>query len=265
MYAKEVNEMVWSYSRLTSFEQCKYQFYLNYIVNDDSKYMPEGNFYAELGTFVHSILEKVFKNELSVDDAAQYFVDHFDDNVFYKVKQSIIDKSVENCADYFANLTLGWLKNYEIVGVEQKVGVDINKRPFIGYIDLLLRDKRTGDFTIVDHKSAKYPLSKKTGKVLKASEHSFQSYKKQMYLYCCAVHELYGVYPKWIVWNHFKDGEYVRIPFDENEYKEAVAWFDSMVRKIHDEEDFGETENFFYCHNLCAFRNSCEYASMSKE
>ena len=40
-YKNDIDKMQWSYSRLTSFENCKYEFYLNYIVNDDDKYLPE--------------------------------------------------------------------------------------------------------------------------------------------------------------------------------------------------------------------------------
>lgn len=55
-YKDDIDKMRWSYSRLTSFEHCKYEFYLNYIVNDDEEYLSEGNFYAEVGSFVHEIL-----------------------------------------------------------------------------------------------------------------------------------------------------------------------------------------------------------------
>ena len=37
----------WSYSRTTSFDHCKYEFYLDYVINDDDQYLSEGNFYAE--------------------------------------------------------------------------------------------------------------------------------------------------------------------------------------------------------------------------
>jgi len=258
-YAKQIQSMVWSYSRLTSFAQCKYQFYLKYIVNNEEQYMPEGNYYAEVGSYVHKILEKIFNNELSVDDASSYFVDHFDENVFYDTKKSTMDKTFESCANYFADLSLDWINKYEIVGVEQEIDIIINGYMFTGYIDLLVKDKDTDEYIIIDHKSAKYPLSKKTGKVLKASEQSFESYKRQMYLYCKFVNEHYGVYPRWIIWNHFKDGEIVKIPFDSNEYDEAIKWFTHIIHDIENENEYNETIDYFYCNNLCEFRNSCEY------
>lgn len=260
MYSDKINQMVWSYSRLSAYVQCKYQFYLKYIVNDNNEYLQEGNYYAEVGSYVHSILEMVFNNKLDVEEAAQYFVDHYDDNVFYMAKKSTMDKTFELCATYFANLSLEWLKGFHIIGVEKEINISINGYRFTGFIDLLLQDKETGDYIVVDHKSAKYPLSKKNKKVLKASEASFESYKKQMYLYARAVKEEYGVFPRWIVWNHFKDQEIVRIPFEEHDYDKSIKWFTDTIHDIEQDTVFEESQDFFYCHNLCEFRHSCEYA-----
>ena len=101
-YKEKIDNMIWSYSRVTCYDHCPYAFYLKYIINDDNQYLAEGNFYAEIGSYVHSILEKVLKGELNVEDASQYYVEHFDDNVFYETKQNIMDKTYEACADYFA-------------------------------------------------------------------------------------------------------------------------------------------------------------------
>ena len=249
----------WSYSRTTCFGHCKYEYYLDYVINDDNLYLSEGNYYAEVGSFVHDILAKIFSGELSQDDAAQYFVDNFDDNVFYKVKKSTMDKTFEQLADYFANLDISWINNYEIIGVELEVKFKIDKYEFIGYIDLLLRDKRDGKIVVLDHKSAEYPF-KSNGEVKKKSEHSLNLYKKQMYLYCHAVKELYGELPKEIVWNHFKDGgKLATIQFVQGEYEDTINWFRETIRTIKKEKKFEASQDFFYCNNLCNFRASCEY------
>lgn len=249
----------WSYSRTTSFGHCKYEFYLDYIINDDKQYLSEGNFYAEEGTFVHEILAMVFSGKLKVEDALQYYIDNYEDNVCYKVKQSTMDKHYELLADYFANLDLDWLKDYEIIGVELEMKFELDGYEFIGYIDLLLRDKRDGKIVVLDHKSADYPF-KKNGEIKKKSQQSFESYKKQMYLYCHAIHQAYGEFPKEITWNHFKDGgQFATIPFIQSEYEEAMKWFKDTIKTIEIEEAFEPSEDFFYCSNLCNFRHSCEY------
>lgn len=221
--------------------------------------MSEGNYYAELGSYVHNILQMVFEGKLSVDDSLAYYLDHYDDNICYKVNPQTMRKNYEIIADYFAGLTLDWMKDYEVLGVELETKFRIAKYNFIGYIDLLLRDKRDGKIVVIDHKSTEYPFTAK-GTVKKKCQHSFESYKKQMYLYCHAVKEMYGEFPKEMTWNHFKDdGKFATIPFLQNEYEETMRWVMDTLNVIEHEEEFAPTINYFYCHNLCNFRNTCEY------
>lgn len=254
----EIDKMRWSYSRLSCFEHCKYAFYLNYIVNDDNLYLPEGNYYAEVGSFVHEILAMIFEGKLTIDEAPEYYAEHYDEAVCYKVKQSTMNKTYEACADYFATVDFDWLNDYEILGVELEIKLTINGYDFIGYIDLLLRNKQTGEIWLIDHKSAAYPL-KKNGDVLAKSKDSFELYKKQMYLYCHAVKEMFGEFPTRISWNHFKEMKVATIPFDKKEYDAAIKWFTDTIHKVEKENEFEPTQDFFYCSTLCDFRNCCEY------
>lgn len=258
-YKDILDGMTWSYSRVTSYDHCPYLFYLRYILADDKQYLPEGNFYTESGSYVHSVLEKIFKGELNVDDASKYFVDHYDENVFYMTRENVMEKNFESCADYFANINLDWLKDYEILGVEKLVNIKIEKYSFVGFIDLLLRDKKSKEIYVIDHKSSAYPFKKDGKTVLKRSEEDFHKYQKQMYLYCKAVYDEYGEYPKWIAWNHFKDQKIAKIPFVKNDYDKAISWFIDTIHRIENDEEFGANIEYFYCTQLCEFRNSCEY------
>ena len=261
-YKEQIDKMCWSYSRLTSFGHCKYEFYLNYIINDDEQYLSEGNFFAESGSFVHEILAKVFSGEMTPDEAHQYFLDNFEDNICYKLKKKeTMQKTFELCSDYFAALDLSWLDKYEILGVELKIKFKIAGYEFISFIDLLLKDKETGEIIVVDHKSAPYPF-KQNGEVKKNSQHSFDTYKKQMYLYSFAVLQKFGQLPTELWWNHFKDGgKIAKIKFDPNEYDETVKWFADTIHEIEEETEYPPSTDYFYCHNLCNFRASCEYVS----
>ena len=258
-YSEIIDAMVWSYSRISTFAQCKYSFYLKYIVDDESEYLPEGNYWAEVGSFMHEILEKIFKNELSPDDAITFFVDNFDNRVLYKTSQSTMDNTYDACINYLSSEDFWWVKECEILGVEQEVSISIFDYKFTGYIDLVLQNKHTGDIILVDHKSAAYPLSANGQRVLKNHAKSFESYTKQMYLYSNAIRQLYGKFPKYIVWNHFKAGRMVKIAFDPEEYDASIKWFIDTIESIKNERDYQENVDYFYCHNLCAFRNSCEY------
>lgn len=258
-YKDKIKQMLWSYSRATCYSHCPYAFYLKYIIDDDNQYLAEGNYYAEVGGYVHLIHEKIFNGELDVGDSSKYFVDNFDDNVFYETYQSAMDKTYEACADYFATVDFDWLNDYVILGVEQEINIEINGYKFIGYIDLLLRNKETREIYIVDHKSSAYPFKKDGKTILKKSEGDFSKYRRQMYLYCKYVFETYGEFPAWIVWNHFKDQKVAKIPFNKDEYEEALFWFENVIHNIEQDENFEANIEYFYCTQLCEFRGSCEY------
>lgn len=255
-YKELIDKMRWSYSRLTSFEHCPYEFYLNYIVNDDEVYPSEGNYYAEAGLFVHKILELALSGEMKIDDAPQYFIDHFEENIQHETRQATMDSTYEAFLSYLAEEDFEWLRGYEILGVELKCEFEIEKYPFVGYIDLLLRDKSDGRLVIVDHKSAQYPLQK-NGKVYANQKSSFQTYKRQMYLYSYFLNLSMNELPKELWWNHFKVNKRVKIPFVMEEYEEAIRWFRHQIFLIEREEEYEPKINFFYCKNLCNFRNSC--------
>ena len=255
--------MRWSYSRLSSYRNCPYEFYLNYILNDPDLYLPEGNFYAENGSLGHEVLEKVFRKELSADQAAEYYVDHLSE-LCYKTKETTMNKKINACIDYFATVDFDWLRDYEILGVEKEMRFNLFGYDFIAYIDLLIQDKKTKEIMVIDHKSSAYPLTK-AGKVAKNHEDTFAGYKRQAYIYAYAVHEEYGQYPVSIAWNYFADnGRWVEIHFNESEYEETLQWAKETIEAIQAEEEFPGNPQFFYCTNLCNFRNSCEYAKMGE-
>lgn len=257
--------MVWSYSRLSTFNNCKYAFYLNYIQDDHETYLPEGNYYAEVGSFMHSILEKVYKKELDPNDAFDYFLNNYDNNVFYSVKQSIMDSTCDKCLSYLDDISnFDWINQYEVLGVEKEIRFTYRKNKFLGYIDLLLRDKSDGKIVIVDHKSEEYPFNK-NGSVKAKCQNSFENHKRQMYLYSYAINEEYKELPKELKWNHFKDGGQIStVTFDETEYAQALKWATNTIRNIKAETEYisdldPKGSDFFFCNNICGFRNSCEY------
>lgn len=261
MAADSLKKPRYSFSRLDCFEKCKYSYYLKYVLGEDGEdeYIAEGNYYAEVGSFMHEILAKIFEGELSADDAPNYFVEHYDEFVFYKVKKSIMDKTYDLCLDYLATEDLGWAEGYEVVGVELRTELVVQKHDFIGFIDLLLRNLKTGEYWLIDHKSAPYPFRKDGKGILAKSKKSFESYKRQMYLYCHAVKEIYGEFPQKITWNHFKEKKLATIPFIQEEYEETMKWFLETIKRIEKEKFFEPTKDFFHCAFICDYRNCCEY------
>lgn len=264
-YKEEIKKMTWSFSRVTAYDQCPYEWYLHYILKDEDEYPEEQNYYAQVGGYVHKILAMIFEDRLKPDDAFDYYVDHFDENVTETTFQNTMDSTFDKCADYLLDVDkLNSLKNdFEIIGVEKKVEFTLNGRKFIGFIDLLVKSKCTGGYIVIDHKSSEYPFTKSGG--VKASAKSYEKYKKQLYLYAHWVHEKYGEFPELLMWNHFKDGgQWAVIRFDQNEYEESIKWFCDQIDVIEADDEFEAKKDYFYCNNLCAYRNVCEYKDLEE-
>jgi hypothetical protein len=267
-YTAEINKMVWSFSRCHSFENCKYEWYLNYLLRDEYGkriYENEQNFYAAFGHFCHEILEMILKGDLLIEKAAKYYTDNFDEKVFSSdVPDTTKDKYFYLGLDYFEQVNFDWLSDYEILGIEKECRFNISGIEFIGYIDLLVKHKETGNIIVIDHKSSEYPIGKKGG-VLKKKIADYESYKKQLYLYCEQIIKEYGVFPSELQWNYFRDQKWLKLAFIKEEYDASKKWAVDVVAEVHKEENFVPHIDYFYCNNLCGFRNSCDYKLMGSD
>jgi CRISPR/Cas system-associated exonuclease Cas4 (RecB family) len=261
-YTKDIEAMTFSFSRCHGFENCKYEWYLNYLLRDENGnriYENEQNFYAAFGKLCHEIIEKVLKKELDKEGSVEYFSDNYESNAGYLCDSDTIkDKYYILGLSYFKQLDFSWLVGYEILGIEKECRFEIDKIKFVGYIDLLIRDKMTDEIIVIDHKSSDYPIGKR-GNVLKRLADNYESYKRQLYLYSHQVYNEFGVYPSRLVWNYFKEQKLLELPFKYEEFVETNKWIKQIISEIRNEEDFIPTMNFFYCNNLCGFRNSCDY------
>lgn len=56
-----------------------------------------------------------------------------------------------------------------------------------------------------------------------------------------------------------------KIPWDYNDYKRAYYWALDQIHKIEDEEEWEASPDFFYCKNLCGYRNCCMFATGGDE
>lgn len=249
--------MQWSFSRLNSFYNCPYEWFLHYIQCNKS----ENGFFGEYGSLIHKILEKYEKGELSLFELNEYYEEHFDEDVphdappnkFVNIRQSYYDKGI----DYLDNIDLD-LEKYEVLGVEKKVEFKINDKDFVGYIDLLVKDKETGEIIIIDHKSASIKILK-SGKISKSDQQHFLDFKRQLYLYSIPVIKEYGSVSK-LKWNMFKDQKWIEVPWIQEEYDEAIQWAKDTLELIEKEKEWRPNPDYYYCHYLCGQRNhACEY------
>lgn len=242
-----LNDFIWSFSRINTFHQCPYQFYLQYIKETEG----ENNFFAEYGSHIHSLLERFAKGELESYELSGVYKDEYQDAVKHPAPPN---KYVDLNQSYY-QAGLDYLNEfedfgeYEILAVEKEFFFQIDNIKIKGFIDLLVRDK-DGNIHVIDHKSS----DPKTAKSEKAKE-----YWKQMYLYSIHIKEKYGVYPAKLLLNCFRKGYWLSIDFDEKEVEKVKQWVLDTVDLIKKEEDFKPTINDFFCKFLCNFRNTCEY------
>lgn len=249
--------MDWSFSRLNSFYNCPYEFYLHYIECCKS----EQNFFSEYGSLIHSVLEKYAKGELSLFELNQYYEEHFNEiiphdappNKYIDIRQSYFDKGI----DYLDNIDLDFSK-YEILGVEKNVEFELFGKKFIGFIDLLVRDKDSGEIIIIDHKSASIKILK-NGNISKSDQQHFLNFRRQLYLYSIPIIEEYGSVSR-LKWNMFKDRKWIEIPWKKDEYDETIQWVKDTLELIAKETEWAPHPDPYYCRYLCGQRNNaCEY------
>lgn len=263
-----ISTMRWSFSRLNSFDTCPYEWHKVYIDVTKEK---DGSAMAQFGSLIHSILEKYAKDELDIFSLNQYYEDYFNEVITYEFPPNkyvdLRQKYYEQGLEYLNNINLDF-ERYEILGVEREINFDINGHDCIGFIDLLLRDKNTGEIVIEDHKSASIGILK-SGAIAKKDREHFESFKKQLYLYAKPIIEEYGHVDK-LKWNLFKEQRFIEIPFDQKEYEASIAWAADTINRIENETEWGLNKEFikareenkyppFYCMNLCSIRYHCPY------
>lgn len=254
-YSFIIDQMIWSFSRLNSFYNCKKEWKMHYIDCEESR----DNAFSQFGTLVHVGNEKYEKGELSLFDVVDWYKEHFDEYVTerfpYNAYKDLRESYYQAGLSYFENIDL-MLEKYDILGIEKRVEFKIGKVPFIGYIDLLLRDKETKEITILDHKSASLKLLK-SGKISKTDEAHFLEFKRQLYLYSKAVKEQYKRVD-YLQWNMFRDQRQIVIPWNKDEYEEAIKWAKDTLKAIKTEAEWEEKYDRFYCDYMCGMRDHCE-------
>lgn len=254
-----ISTMKWSFSRLNSFDTCPYEWYRHYVECEPSKQ----GFYGAAGGFVHSILEHYEKGEFDVWDLSPYFEEHFAEEVPYDAPpnkyKDLRQDWYDSVLDYFDNIDLP-IDKYEVVGVEKQVDFNVGKYPFIGFIDLLLRDPADGKLIMCDHKTSNLKILK-NGKVSKSDQQHFLEFKRQQYLYAKPlIEDVFGegcVKELW--WNLVRQKQFIKIPFDYEEYYEAQVWALDTIHRIEAETEWRPNPQFFYCLNLCGQSDCCPY------
>ncbi|MPM14176.1 hypothetical protein SDC9_60536 [bioreactor metagenome] len=238
----------WSYSSVNSYHQCPRQFKLSYI---DA--LPRvDNAFSDWGSFMHYLLEQYFKGKLEFFELSQLYVRDYKKNIkctFPPNKYVNLNESYYNKGKEYLDNFDGDFDDCEVLAVEQKVKLDINGRPFVGVIDLVLK-KPDGSICITDHKS-KSKMKNKT---------ELTEYLRQLYLYSLWVKRQYGEYPSELIFNMFRAGNKIVHSFVEDELNAAVEWFTATIDSIYRDTEFVAKSDSFFCNHLCGVRHHCSYS-----
>ena len=85
-------------------------------------------------------------------------------------------------------------------------------------------------------------------------------YSKQLYIYALAIKNKYGKFPKKLMFNMFRKGNWITVDFDMEKYEETLKWVDDIVNEIETCMNFEPNGlGSFYCFNFCPYRYKCEY------
>ena len=244
--------VVFSHSRLSSFEQCKLKYKFRYI----DKIIPdiEKTIESHLGSMVHDTLEwlytRIKKNRIpTIDEVIVHYSETWQEN--YEEDIPIMRKNM-TAKDYF-NKGVQYLIDYytkhkpfddNTIAVEKHIIFDLDENgehKIRGFIDRLVYNLKTNEYEIHDYKTSKFLPSQE---VLDKD--------RQLALYSIAIKEIYGVEKKVIlVWHYLAHNKRIhsrRTDKQLNQLKEDTL---DLIKEINSTRDFPPTKS-----PLC---NWCEY------
>ena len=248
-----IDDIVWSYSNLTCFEDCRYRWFMQYITKTEQ----EDRFYASFGSFIHKIIEAYYKKSITKEQMKLMFLKGFRTEVTgFRPSEKIVDSYIQKLLSYFENFEEF---PYEMVAVEDRIYFNINGNSFVSIVDYIGRDT-DGGLVIIDNKSRDLKQRSKRKKPT-AYDLILDDMLKQLYLYSAAVKEKYGDFPKKLCFNCFKNGAFIEEKFNPDEYQKTIDWVESVIQEIKNVtmNDFYPDMMFFKCMNICGFSSECCY------
>lgn len=254
-YSHITDEMIWSYSRITAYEDCPYRFYLKYI----KKIKGVRHFFSDYGSFMHLVIQKFLTGELKKDELVGYYLVNFRKNVVGKApSQGIFRNYFRQGLEYLKNVELS---DEEIIGVEKEVSFKIGDKEFIGYIDKVSKDD---GIKITDNKSRALKPRSKRKKPTKADA-ELDKYLRQLYIYSVPIECEFKEPPRRLCFNCFRTQTIITEPFNNEDYENTKKWALDTIEAISKEEDWKPNIEWFRCKYLCDVYNECEYYQMFGE
>jgi RecB family exonuclease len=247
----------YSYSKLSTFEQCPFKFKLRYI----DKIPPEieKTIEAHLGKTIHSALEwfysRIKENTIpSLDQLISFYIKTWHKE--FAQNTQIIDKTL-TAKDYF-NKGINFLADYYLTNkpfddntleVEKKIKLNLGEEEqykIYGYVDRLSYNPKTREYEIHDYKTANN-LPKK-----QRLEND-----KQLPLYSLAIKDLFGQDKEVrLIWHFLAHNKKIHFKKTNDELETLKKETLKLIKEIEQATEFSKTPSPL-C-NWCEYKNLCQ-------
>jgi len=254
IYYPLIHDMTWSHSRLQSFSDCPYRWYLRYI-----RQLPgEPMFFASYGSFIHGLLDRYYSGELSYDALLPAYLTGFRDAVQGRPPSHKVFSSYFLDGQRFFS-TFRPLP-YKTIQSEQRIACEIDGAPFICILDHIGQSEN--GLVITDHKSRKLSPRSRRAKPTK-NDRLIDDYMLQLYRYAEPVRQAFGEYPAELALDCFRSGIVIRETFDKTVFRSVREQIKPQIEKIEQTERFGPNIEYFKCMYLCEMHGWCDYCRVN--
>ena len=247
----------YSYSQLSSYDECPYGFYLQRIEGLEEE---ATNAFAERGTLIHDLLDQWAKKTITKDQMLEEYEKRYSNEVVtawprMMASKGYAQKAYESGVQFLESFDE--FEGFKVLSAEEKFTIDLplsdgSTRPFVGIIDMMLQDIKTGDLIICDHKS----------KSLQAFKKDEDKMYRQQLLYATYVNEHYGRFPEIMMFHLFNESgcKMVRL-FGLEQYRETIDWATKQIIAMENNSVLDwlmcKEKSDFFCWELCSSRHSC--------
>lgn len=241
-YSSIISEMVWSPSRISAFEACRYGFLLKYIFEEKST--PQ--FFSDFGKNMHEIIAGVLTGRIRSTEVASEEFDILTGRMSFNAPgRKVIQSYLADGRLYMLDI-IREMQQFNPQLVEHQEFFNVGTIPFTGILDLLSVDGNVA--RIVDHKSA-------SAVTKRDKQNLIDKYKFQLSVYQIPARK----YAKDIeaVLNVYRQRELLKVPLLSD--KETEEYATDVVKAANSEDEWKPTVDWFYCNYICDMRKSCEY------
>jgi hypothetical protein len=276
MYKKEKIKI--SYSHYSLYKECGHRYLLESILNVQES-IPTIN--SCFGDAIHSVLQKSFEHEFNEEERIKEFEFIFRQKCFNKLKGLPDYNNVEEFLEQGKEIlklipTEKLSKKYIYIGAEYTINEKLYKNYcFVGFIDLILKNKKTKKYIIIDWKTSTYEWdieNKKEDKVLLTQMKFYKYfYSKQKGI------PLEEIECKYVILSRFKEKnnhnagfgklQNVEIETDEKELEECLEDLAKVTRDIFIRKVFNKAKlsnNKKSC-IYCPFKDNINLCNNKKE